>query len=708
MIYIDHIHYLQRTKQKPPITKKLSCVSANDSQKLQLSKTQQTGRIRRTYSALEEVHGAKNSTEKEMYTAAKDGLWVSLMARCSIKELFDYVKKSKKMMTIVQNLNSKSKSCSFSDQIEKSLKILYLRGQCSREKYNSIRRNSLNSFPMLLPYKTLQIQINREHVSNLSVIPETQFNGCSRNLEQLLIHLSNIYLKLNDCHPGFLTWLEKENTFNVCFGADGAPFGQNSSGTSFVISFANVTHRVASNKHNFLVFGGCCAEDSPHFLNKCKQVAKEMEEIEQKSYDMHDRTITFSFDLLTSDQKWVATVSGELNNASMFPSSFANVTKKNMGILNGEVGKQWKPWSYKQRISVATAVAKFKSKTPPKSRSSVTQFIGKLGSRQEFMPYIGKYAEKAIVEPLHMSNLAWQHWHKLLMTLVLGLSPFTKSISAQSEDSALSVYLLFLKRTMKLGKLHSKIVTWYNESCSDLQIRLTGKDSKAFCWHYAALLERLLTGNPKFDFQIYVLHYIANKLSKAASLFSRIQTCKEELVSLEKLCNSYFVANCLFVRESLTVWTIGKVLPYHAKLIFDKWGVGLGINTMQGREAKHQQIIKYLSHSPALEGSLKWSYVMKHEFAELMWLPTLDHGIDTYRRRSTTKSVPKSEMILPPRNSNTCINCVAPSVSGQKCVICSSTMYSWVEKSCDLKKVVTEVCQKKFVFNVLSLQIAKK
>ena len=41
-----------------------------------------------------------------------------------------------------------------------------------------------------------------------------------------------------------------------------------------------------------------------------------------------------------------------------------------------------------------------------------------------------------------------------------------------------------------------------------------------------------------------------------------------------------------------SVWSIGHFLVYaHSKLTFDKYGTALGINTMQGREAKHVQII---------------------------------------------------------------------------------------------------------------------
>ena len=72
---------------------------------------------------------------------------------------------------------------------------------------------------------------------------------------------------------------------------------------------------------------------------------------------------------------------------------------------------------------------------------------------------------------------------------------------------------------------------------------------------------------------------------------------------LSESCNSI----CLFFNFEVTptVWTTGYAIPYHATFLFDQFVFGIGINTMQGREAKHSVIAKFAVHStPALCWSL--------------------------------------------------------------------------------------------------------
>ena len=56
-----------------------------------------------------------------------------------------------------------------------------------------------------------------------------------------------------------------------------------------------------------------------------------------------------------------------------------------------------------------------------------------------------------------------------------------------------------------------------------------------------------------------------------------------------------------------TVWTIGYAVPYHAELLNDKFKLGPGVNTMQGREAKHVRIAKYSKHATF---GTRWRLVM--------------------------------------------------------------------------------------------------
>ena len=65
-----------------------------------------------------------------------------------------------------------------------------------------------------------------------------------------------------DSHiPNFLTWFgEQKGHFLVAVGADGAPFGK---ACAWLVSFLNVSERVASPDDNFLICGANCKEDHP-------------------------------------------------------------------------------------------------------------------------------------------------------------------------------------------------------------------------------------------------------------------------------------------------------------------------------------------------------------------------------------------------------------------------------------------------------------
>jgi len=43
-------------------------------------------------------------------------------------------------------------------------------------------------------------------------------------------------------------------------------------------------------------------------------------------------------------------------------------------------------------------------------------YIAKQNSRQEFLPVLGSYIDKAHVEPLHLKNNPWQYFFKAVLT----------------------------------------------------------------------------------------------------------------------------------------------------------------------------------------------------------------------------------------------------------------------------------------------------
>ena len=90
-------------------------------------------------------------------------------------------------------------------------------------------------------------------------------------------------------------------------------------------------------------------------------------------------------------------------------------------------------------------------------------------------------------------------------------------------------------------------------------------------------------------------------LRDITSLLSRVKQFKaEDLEVLEQKCRQYFNAASIFVTVNPSVWTLGYVAPVHAKNVFSRFSVGIGINTMQGREAKNQKLKEYSENSRAV------------------------------------------------------------------------------------------------------------
>ena len=104
------------------------------------------------------------------------------------------------------------------------------------------------------------------------------------------------------------------------------------------------------------------------------------------------------------------------------------------------------------------------------------------------------------------------------------------------------------------------------------------------------------------------------------SLFSMYHFCEQHLQELFQYCSQYFTAKVLFCDQiSPSEWSIGKVVPVHAQWVFERYGTGLGINTMQGREAKHVHIASYAKHSNIKN---RWSLVFRHDYISKNMAPT--------------------------------------------------------------------------------------
>ena len=83
---------------------------------------------------------------------------------------------------------------------------------------------------------------------------------------------------------------------------------------------------------------GLNCKDDPVMIHFTKHLVKQMETIEAKNYMVRNVEVKFVFQLVPCDQKWLACMAGELNNAATYLSKFANVTNRNAATLGGSIG----------------------------------------------------------------------------------------------------------------------------------------------------------------------------------------------------------------------------------------------------------------------------------------------------------------------------------------------------------------------------------
>ena len=131
-------------------------------------------------------------------------------------------------------------------------------------------------------------------------------------------------------------------------------------------------------------------------------------------------------------------------------------------------------------------------------------------------------------------------------------------------------------------------------------------------------------------FEIYVLSAlskICETLRSIGTLINRIEVTNNHINELEEMCNLYFNFFALFFREycQSTVWTLAYAVSYHDKLLYQKYGVGYGILTMQGKEAKHaaiKQELKTCSNLSLSESDTnKWHQLMHGNYIRCFYLP---------------------------------------------------------------------------------------
>ena len=200
----------------------------------------------------------------------------------------------------------------------------------------------------------------------------------------------------------------------------------------------------------------------------------------------------------------------------------------------------------------------------------------------------------------HLGNNCWVHWQKVLFTHVLSKAKIpasAKSVFDLSDENPLRKHLTALRFQLKCKKMYNKILRWFKEKrkTSEFEFRFTGEETKKFWANLMHLIEKQIEGEnteqPK-KFFVLSLGRMGVHLRNCQSLASRVSNINlSDLPKLKHECKQYFNLVALFHSANLSVWAMGHRVPFHILQLLTDLGVGLGINSVQGRESKHQNLL---------------------------------------------------------------------------------------------------------------------
>ena len=301
-------------------------------------------RKRETIEACSEIHAIESDKRPCL-----DGMWISLVANASSEQLKNYIaccKKTRKVLPSVVN-KAVAEFDESTDNLVRSVKVLYCKGLISKEKYKSVRQSlcmKLNgnsarkSSIKVSGVRVLKILIYEKVISFLKSVQtgtvldmksefcgnlgeDEQVEGAFRQLEEFLLELANFYIHIDKvlCKDGS-TFLHHFNeapcNVKVAVGADGAPFGKDDEPTAWLLSFINVGERIASQNDDFLLAGANCSKSHVAMKLYAKRLFSDIAYAESKKYTVAGYPVQFQFNLVSSDMKWLATFAGELTNAA--------------------------------------------------------------------------------------------------------------------------------------------------------------------------------------------------------------------------------------------------------------------------------------------------------------------------------------------------------------------------------------------------------
>ena len=186
---------------------------------------------------------------------------------------------------------------------------------------------------------------------------------------------------------------------------------------------------------------------------------------------------------------------------------------------------------------------------------------------------------------------------------------------------------------MNLNLFAKKIIAWFNENQDvktqkDFAFRFRGKESYNYLQNFPLLIlyviRRVNKTKKVFLMQVF---YDSIHLLKLIPIFIQIDD-----ISNNKLSKMFVSGRRLFVCCSLHDASLSPnwcffsiVVPHQEKHLFHKFGFDLGINTMKGREKKHQQITEYSKYTTYQN---RWADNFRHEYMQVIYLRENDFDLN--------------------------------------------------------------------------------
>ena len=202
-----------------------------------------------------------------------------------------------------------------------------------------------------------------------------------------------------------------------------------------------------------------------------------------------------------------------------------------------------------------------------------------------------------------------------------------------------------------LAYLRSKLEEHYSDEgkrFNKLSIRLIGRQAIVLARHCYRLVDCLEseTETEGEKLKRLALSKIAEYLRNAGGLFNKIHVqCLGEIDQLDEFCQHYFNMLALFFPESInvTVWTVAYAIPYHARKLYDQYGIGFGILSLQAKESKHAGLKAELSltnRSRKCDNNGKWWQIMRANYVRSFYLPEHQPSPSSYASHFQSRKPP--------------------------------------------------------------------